>query len=61
MNNTLAIHGGEPVRTAGFGPGHDFGEDDVEAVAEVIRSGNIGRGPVVEQFEGAFAERHGVE
>ena len=61
MGDTLAIHGGKPVRTAGFGPGHDFGEDDVEAVAEVIRSGNVGRGPVVERFEGAFAERHGVE
>ena len=46
---------------AGFGPGHDFGEDDVEAVAEVIRSGNVGRGPVVDRFEEAFAERHGVE
>ena len=61
MGDTLAIHGGEPVRTRPFGPGHDFGEDDVAAVGEVIRSGNIGRGPVVEQFEAAFAERHGVE
>jgi len=45
MDERLAIDGGTPVRTGSFsGPSHDFGEDDVEAVAEVIRSGSIGKG-----------------
>ena len=40
MSNTLAIHGGTPVLKDSFeGPSHDYGEDDVEAAAEVIRSG----------------------
>ena len=40
MKDILAIAGGKPVRTLPFdAKSHDFGEDDVEAVAEVIRSG----------------------
>ncbi|MBX3012656.1 MAG: DegT/DnrJ/EryC1/StrS family aminotransferase [Caldilineaceae bacterium] len=61
MSTPLAIHGGPPVRTQPFGPTHDFGEDDVEAVAAVIRSGKIGKGAQVAQFEQAFAAKHGVK
>ena len=37
-----------------------IGEDEVTAVAEVLRSGWITQGPKVAAFEAAFAERHGV-
>lgn len=59
MSETLAIHGGTPVRSDPFeGPSHDYGEDDVEAAAEVIRSGFTS--DKREAFEQAFAARHGV-
>ena len=45
MNERLAINGGTPVRTQPFGPSHDFGDEDIAALAEVIRSGNPGKGP----------------
>ena len=60
MNEQLAIHGGTPVRTLPFGPGHFFGDEDLEMLAEVIRSGTVGKGPKVAQFEQEFAARHGV-
>ena len=61
MADKLAIHGGTPVRTAEFGPHHEFGEEDVEAAAEVIRSGNLHKGPKARAFEAAWAEKHGVK
>ena len=61
MNQQLAIDGGTPVRSKPFGPGHEFGDADVAAIAEVIHSGNVGKGPRVDQFEREFAERHGVK
>jgi len=61
MNSTLAIHGGVPVRTQPFGPTHDFGEDDIEAVSDVLRTGKIGKGSRVAQFERVFAAKHGVK
>lgn len=61
MSEALAIHGGTPVRAQPFGPTHDFGDDDIEAVTEVIRSGKIGKGERVAQFERAFAAKHGVK
>ena len=60
MAEKLAIHGGTPVRTAEFGPHHEFGEEDVEAAAGVIRSGNLHKGPRVREFEAAWAAKHGV-
>ena len=57
----LALDGGAPVRTRPFsGPTHDFGEDDIAALAEVIHTGNIGKGPKVRQFEDEFARKNGV-
>ena len=35
-------------------------EAEVQAVAEAARSGYVSRGPAVEQFESAFAQRIGV-
>src|SRR5207244_9686184 len=47
----LAADGGTPVRSTPFtGPSHDFGEDDIEALAEVVRSGNMSKGAKVRQF-----------
>lgn len=61
MDEQLAIHGGTPVRTQPFGATHDFGEDDIAAVSEVLRTGKIGKGSQVAQFEREFAARHGVK
>jgi len=61
MNEPLALHGGPPVRTQPFGPTHDFGEDDIAALTDVIRSGKVGKGARVAQFEGEFAAKHGVK
>ncbi|MGN6756755.1 MAG: DegT/DnrJ/EryC1/StrS family aminotransferase [Thermomicrobiales bacterium] len=60
MAEQLAVDGGRPVRTRPFGPTHDFGDEDIAALAEVIHSGNIGKGPRVAAFERAFAARHGL-
>ena len=51
IRESLAIHGGRPVRTRPFRPTHDFGEKDATAVSKVIMSGLMGRGPVIDQFE----------
>ena len=59
MAETLAIHGGTPVRQDPFeGPSHHYGDADVEAAAEVIRSGFTT--DKREAFERAFAARHGL-
>jgi len=58
--NRLAIDGGTPVRTRPFGPNHDFGQDDIDAVARVLSTGNIGR-TCVPEFEEAFAKKVGVK
>ena len=60
MVEQLAMQGGAPVRTLPFGPSHYFGGEDIEALAEVINSGSLGKGPKVRQFEQEFAARHGV-
>jgi perosamine synthetase len=39
----------------------NVGEREIEAVAEVIRSGMIAQGPKVAEFEKRFAEYHGVK
>ena len=62
MDERLAIDGGVPVRKAPFGPSHEFGDDDIKALTQVIRSGIIGkRGPVIDQFDKEFALRHGAQ
>lgn len=38
-----------------------LGQEEVQAVAEVIRSGHIAEGEVVKRFEKAFAEKMGVQ
>ena len=64
----LAINGGTPVRSAGWPPWPALDESDVEAVAEVIRHGQVGGfpepGPNAARFAAGFAEyqgaRHGI-
>ena len=40
---------------------HHIEEDDIEAVVDVLRSDNLTGGPVVEDFEEAFADRVGAK
>jgi dTDP-4-amino-4,6-dideoxygalactose transaminase len=64
----LAIDGGTPVRSSPYPTWPHGDERDIEAVAEVIRSGNWGGfpepGPHASRFESAFAAyqgaRHGI-
>jgi len=57
----LAIHGGVPVRRGLLPYGHQLiKKSDVEAVIEVLRSDWLTTGPVVEDFERAFAEQVGT-
>lgn len=60
----LAVDGGTPVRSTPL-PGHDrlMGQDEIDALTEVIRSGQLGRhgGTKVKELERAFAERYGVK
>lgn len=58
----LALHGGVPVR-AGLLPygRHDIDDDDIAAVARVLRSDWLTGGPMVGEFEGALARTVGAE
>jgi len=40
---------------------HDIDEDDIQSVADVLRSGFLTQGPVVEKFEKAVADYVGVK
>jgi perosamine synthetase len=40
---------------------HHIDEDDIEAVAAVLRGGNLTQGPAIEQFERAVCERVGAK
>lgn len=60
--NELAIHGGTPVRTRLLPYGHQWiEEEDINAVAEVLRSDWITQGPKIEEFERKVAEYCGVK
>ncbi|HSH03959.1 MAG TPA: UDP-4-amino-4,6-dideoxy-N-acetyl-beta-L-altrosamine transaminase [Anaerolineae bacterium] len=59
---TLAIDGGEAVRGSFLPYGRQLiGEDDIAAVAEVLRGDWLTTGPMVGAFEEAFAEVTGVK
>ena len=61
MNDKLALFGGNPVLPNPIEfKGHDFGTDDINAVSEVIKSGEIGTGPEVNAFETEYANRYGI-
>lgn len=60
MREQLAIDGGPKVRERPYPPWPVLGEEDVEAVAEVLRSGKLTQltGGAVAAFEEAFATWH---
>lgn len=72
MKDELALHGGSPSLTGPFAPYRSIGEEEVEKVVEVVRSGVLSRflgcwdedffgGDKVREFEKAWAERFGVK
>ena len=61
MSERDAAQTGDRAQMLDLGATHDFGEDDIAAVAAVLRSGHLGLGPAVVEFEQAFAARHGVK
>lgn len=59
---TLALHGGTPVRPTLLPYGHQsIDEKDIQAVVDVLRSDWLTTGPKVGEFEEAFAERVGAK
>src|SRR3990170_3201721 len=58
----LAVNGGPKVRETPYPPWPALGDDDVAAVAGVLRSGRLTQltGGAVGAFEEAFAAWHGV-
>jgi len=60
MAESLAIHGGTPVRTDPFPAWPVFGEEEEQALIRALRSGKWGRadGSEVKRFEQRFAEYH---
>jgi perosamine synthetase len=58
----LAVEGGRPVRETLLPYGHQsISEEDIAAVANVLRSDWLTTGPEVERFERAFADYVGAE
>ncbi len=57
---TLALNGGSPVRSRSFSAWPVWDDDEVTAIAEVVRSGHWGlpRGRQVGALEGEFARFH---
>jgi perosamine synthetase len=62
VQGVLAIDGGTPVRGTLLPYSRPaIGEDDIEAVVDVLRSHWLTTGPKVEEFEEAFAARVGAK
>ncbi len=60
-SQTLAIHGGTPVRASFLPYGRQsLEESDIQAVVDVLRSDWLTTGPKVAEFEEAFAARVGA-
>lgn len=66
LTSTLAIHGGQPVRTAPIGQWPEFGKEEEALLLQALRSGTWGSldGSLVRQLELEFAQlqgaRHGI-
>jgi len=61
--SSLAINGGSPVRTQPLPHWPSYGDEEIQAAIDVLRSGKLARqsGSKVSQFEQAFAERFQVK
>lgn len=60
--NHLAIHGGTPVRDTKISYGRQYiDEADIQAVADVLRSGYVTCGPKVNEFESKLCEITGAK
>jgi perosamine synthetase len=60
MKNKLALHGGKPVREAVLPYGRQQIDDaDIAAVTEILRSDWLTTGPMIPEFEAAFAAATG--
>ncbi|CAN5719157.1 DegT/DnrJ/EryC1/StrS family aminotransferase [soil metagenome] len=61
---TLAVNGGTPVRSTPL-PGNSrlMGQEELDELAEVVRSGQLGRhgGTKVKELERTFAELYGIK
>lgn len=58
----LAVNGGTPVRATLLPYGRQtIGDEDIEAVARVLRSDWLTTGPAVEAFESAFRDATGAD
>jgi dTDP-4-amino-4,6-dideoxygalactose transaminase len=55
--SSLAIRGGTPVRTDPYPEWPEFGDRDAEAVADVVRHGQVGGFPEPGPRAAEFAER----
>ena len=66
LTSTLAIHGGQPVRTTPIGRWPEFGKEEEDLLLQALRSGTWGSldGSLVKQVEVEFAKlqdaRHGI-
>ena len=62
MSVALAVEGGEPIRREVLPYGRQcIDEDDIRAVADVLRSSFLTTGPKVSEFEEAFAASVGAQ
>ncbi len=60
-SNKLAIHGGNPVRKQYLPYGRQWiGEDDIKAVASILRSDFLTTGPILKDFEEKVANYVGT-
>jgi len=59
--NTLAIEGGEPIRTGAWPPQHEIDAADEDHLLCALRSGIWSAGPLTAAFESQFAEFCGTK
>lgn len=58
-SKTLALHGGEPLRTQSWPRWPEWGDSERTRILEILESGEWGGfNPAVNDFEEAFARRH---
>lgn len=59
----LAINGGKPVRTDQIQPWPYYGDDEIDSVVSVLKSGKVNywTGDITKKFENEFAQYHGMK